>query len=61
MSTLVGPGAQGVVSHSSWMNKGTFCMSASVGPGACAIADCCDDDGRHADSWAYVSRGVGGK
>eukprot|EP00971_Amphidinium_carterae_P157711 3126098-Amphidinium_carterae.1 len=66
MSTLVGPGVHGVVSPSSWMNTGSFCMSASVGPGACAIADCCDDDGRQAgpldtDSWAFVSRGVGGK
>eukprot|EP00971_Amphidinium_carterae_P281838 5594662-Amphidinium_carterae.1 len=39
---------------------GTLCMSALVGPGACAIADFCDDDGRQAgpsdtDSWAYVS------
>eukprot|EP00971_Amphidinium_carterae_P248951 4941700-Amphidinium_carterae.1 len=66
MSTLVGPGAQGFASPSSWMNKGTLCMSALVGPGVCAIADCCDDDGRQAgpsdtDSWAYASRGVGGK
>eukprot|EP00971_Amphidinium_carterae_P159042 3153313-Amphidinium_carterae.1 len=35
-------------------------------PGVCAIADCCDDDGRQAgpsdtDNWVYVSRGVGGK
>eukprot|EP00971_Amphidinium_carterae_P207846 4124517-Amphidinium_carterae.1 len=48
------------------MNKGTLCMSALVGPGACAIGDCCDDDGRQAgpsdtNSWAYVSCGVGGK
>eukprot|EP00971_Amphidinium_carterae_P142344 2819791-Amphidinium_carterae.1 len=64
MSILVGPGDQGFVSPSSWMNKGTLCMSTSFGP--CAISYCCDDDGRQAgpsntDKWAYVSRGVGGK
>eukprot|EP00971_Amphidinium_carterae_P232739 4618981-Amphidinium_carterae.1 len=29
MSTLVGPGAPGFVSPSSWMNKGTLCIRAS--------------------------------
>eukprot|EP00971_Amphidinium_carterae_P134472 2664835-Amphidinium_carterae.2 len=44
--TLVGSGVQGFVFPSSWMNKGTLCISALVGPSACAIADCCDDDRR---------------
>eukprot|EP00971_Amphidinium_carterae_P020591 405768-Amphidinium_carterae.1 len=48
------------------MNKRTLCMSALVRPRVCAIADCCDDDGRQSgpsdtDSWASVSRCVGGK
>eukprot|EP00971_Amphidinium_carterae_P222615 4418394-Amphidinium_carterae.1 len=48
------------------MSNGTLNMSASVGPGACAIAGCGVDDGWQAgpsgtDSWTQVSRCMGGK